>query len=331
MSRTKKEPGCAATLRDVALAAGVSTATASRVLNGIAGKATAETVARVRRCADSLAYRPLAAARELRRGQGDLVALLAPNLANPTMAALAAAIETALRADDTGVILCDTHDAVALQDRTLTAIRALRPRATVMLGAVPSDGLAAFRRDGDRLLFVARRCPDAPEAPFIGIDDRVAGAAVAGQLLTGGAARLAVIHGPLFSSATSERVAGFRAAAGTALAPRDVLGGEGLDHLLVGEQGARRLLRRGSVPDGLMCTSDLIAFAAHRTFERAGVPAMPRIWGFDGGPLNAWVAPWLSSVVLPYGAIGAAVRDWVAGRLQGAILPFSLDVATAAG
>jgi hypothetical protein len=34
---------------------------------------------------------------------------------------------------------------------------------------------------------------------------------------------------------------------------------------------------------------------------------------------------------LPYGAIGAAVRDWVAGRLQGAILPFSLDVATAAG
>jgi LacI family transcriptional regulator len=84
-----------ATLREVAAAAGVSTATASRVLNGIPGKATEQTVRRVREVAARLAYRPLAAARELRRGVAELVVLLAPNLANPTMATLAAAIETA--------------------------------------------------------------------------------------------------------------------------------------------------------------------------------------------------------------------------------------------
>jgi LacI family transcriptional regulator len=130
----------------------------------------------------------------------------------------------------------------------------------------------------------------------------------------------------MFSSATAARVHGFRAAAGRLLAARDVLGGAGLDHLSTGADAARRLLARGGAPDGVMCTSDLIAFAAHRVFEEAG--AKPRVWGFDGSPLNEWVAPWLSSVVLPYAAFGDAVRDWVAetpGAERGVVLPFRLE------
>jgi LacI family transcriptional regulator len=324
MSRTDFE---AATLRQVAEAAGVSIATASRVLNGVPGKAGAATEARVRQAAERLAYRPLAAARDLRRGRGDLVALLAPNLANPTMAAIAAAIEAALRGDGIGVVLCDTHDEASWQDEALAAVRTLRPRATVLLGAVRSAGLAAMRGE-ERMLFVARRCPDAPEAPFVGIDDEAAGAAVARALLAAGARRLAVIHGPLFSSATAARVEGFRAAAGRKLVARDVLGGDGLDHLATGARAASALLLRGARPDGVMCTSDLIAFAAHRVF--AAEFAVPRLWGFDGNPLNAWVAPWLSSVALPYEGFGGAVRDWVteaAGAERGAVLPFRLEPA----
>lgn len=336
MSRTKRESqGGPATLREVAAAAGVSTATASRVLNGIAGKATAETVKRVRDVAARLAYRPLAAARELRRGVAELVVLLAPNLANPTMATLAAAIETALRPEGIGVVLCDTHDEVALQDDALDATRALRPRATVLLGAVASPALARQQSEGERLLFVGRRSPHAPRGPFIGIDDHAAGRAVAEALRAAGCRCLGVVHGPLFSSATADRVAGFRAAAGRALAAADLLGGEGLDHLQTGEAAALLWRRRGGVPDGIMCTSDLIALSAHRVLAGAGLAAPPAIWGFDGSPLNRWVAPWLSSVVLPYAEIGAAVRDWVVGDAMaagGAILPFRLEAApTAAG
>jgi LacI family transcriptional regulator len=300
------------------------------VLNGVPGKATEATIARVRESAARLDYRPLAAARELRRGQSDLVALLAPNLANPTMAAIAASIETALRREGIGVVLADTHDAAPLQDRALAAMRTIRPRALVMLGAVPSPGLEALRRAGERLLFVARRCPGAAEAPFVGIDDRAAGRAVAHALIRDGAGRLGVIHGPLFSSATAERVAGFAEAAGPLLDPADRLGGEGLDHLRIGEAAAGRLLIRRTRPEGLMCTSDLIAFAAHRSFAEAAPAALPRLWGFDGGPLNRWVAPWLSSVALPYAAFGAAVGAWVTsapGLARGAILPFRLEPA----
>jgi LacI family transcriptional regulator len=329
MSRTK-QASPAATLRQVAEAAGVSIATASRVLNGVTGKATAETVARVRDAAARLAYRPLAAARDLRRGRGDLVALLAPNLANPTMAAIAASIEAALRADGIGVILCDTHDQPGLQDQALAAMRALRPRATVLLGAVRSPGLDAAHVGGERLLFVARRCPGDPAAPFVGIDDRAAGRAAAEALIAQGAKRLAVIHGPLFSSATADRLAGFREAAGRRLAVADVQGGEGLDHLDIGARAAGALLARGALPDGILCTSDLIAFAAHRVLVDAGLSRLPPVWGFDGGPLNGWVAPWLSSVVLPFADYGAAVRDWVlddSGGAAGRVLPFTLSAA----
>ena len=320
------------TLREVAAAAGVSTATASRVLNGIPGKATEQTVRRVREVADRLAYRPLAAARELRRGVAELVVLLAPNLANPTMATLAAAIETALRPDGIGVVLCDTHDEVALQDEALAATRALRPRATVLLGAVASPALAQRQAEGERLLFVGRRCPDAPHAPFVGIDDRAAGRAVAEALFAAGCRRLGVVHGPLFSSATAERVEGFRAAGGRARRASDVLGGDGLDHLRIGAAAAERWRERSSGPDGIMCTSDLIALSLHRVLAASRPKATSMIWGFDGSPLNRWVAPWLSSVSLPYAEIGAAVRGWVVGdaaAAEGAILPFRLDAADA--
>jgi LacI family transcriptional regulator len=81
-----------------------------------------------------------------------------------------------------------------------------------------------------------------------------------------------------------------------------------------------------------MCTSDLIALSLHRVLAALRPAAAPVIWGFDGSPLNRWVAPWLSSVSLPYVEIGAAVRGWVVGdaaAAAGAILPFRLEPAAA--
>jgi len=149
MSRTRlPEPQAGATLRRVAEAAGVSVATASRVLNNIPGKATPETVRRVQAAAEQPTYRPLAAARRLRRGVAEMVALLAPNLANPTMAGMAAAIETALRPEGIGVVISDTHDQAALQDEALAATRAMRPRdGAARRGGEPwSRGLPARGR-----------------------------------------------------------------------------------------------------------------------------------------------------------------------------------------
>ncbi len=63
------------TLRHVALRAGVSTATVSRILNGSAAYSD-ETIARVKQAAADLRYRPNVVARATRTGSGRLVGAL---------------------------------------------------------------------------------------------------------------------------------------------------------------------------------------------------------------------------------------------------------------
>src|SRR5690606_23017353 len=63
------------TLEDVAAAAGVSRATASRVLNGVPSVREAA-VAAVRKAAGDLGYRPNLAARSLARGRHDSIGLV---------------------------------------------------------------------------------------------------------------------------------------------------------------------------------------------------------------------------------------------------------------
>jgi LacI family transcriptional regulator len=133
---------------------------------------------------------------------------------------------------------------------------------------------------------------------------------------------LAVIHGPLHSSATADRLAGFldRAALlGAAVEPDRVLTTADPDHLLIGYDAAARLLEAGTHPRGLFCSSDLIAFGAHRRLREAGVavPGDVAVVGFDDNPLNPWVAPWLSSVKVPYEAFGQAIRATVDALMAG--------------
>jgi LacI family transcriptional regulator len=317
-STRPERPGSQPSIASVAARAGVSIATVSRVVNGVANKASAATTERVRRAILELGYRPISAGRDLRQRSSRIVALLTANLANPAMAAIAAAAEAALRAEGLVMVLCDTHDRPELQDEYLLAMRAQRARAMVLLGAVASPVLARMLQEREPLVFVSRRSPHG-DAPFVGIDNRVAGVEVARHLVERGCRDLAVIHGNLASSATAERLAGFRAEArrlGAGPHRGAILSGAAGDHLRLGYTAMGRLLERGRRPDGLFCTSDLIAFGARRRALEAGLDA-PRdlvVVGFDDSPLNDWVAPWLTSVRVPYDSFGPAIARAIAGR-----------------
>lgn len=328
-------------ITNVAERAGVSIATVSRIVNGVANKAGPDTVARVQRAIAELGYRPVSVGRALRSGESRLVALLAANLGNPAMAAIAASAETALREAGAVMVLCDTHDSPALQDEYLLEMRAQFVRGIVLLGAVPSPQLAACRAAGDPLVFVGRRPPDGPPAAFVGIDNAGAGREVADHFLARGMRDLALIHGPLQSSATLDRITAFRtrlAAAGAPLPAGRIATGDGIDHLAIGHTAMDRLIAAGTRPAGVFCSSDLIAYGAHRRLREAGidVPADVVLVGFDDNPLNDWVAPWLTSVQVPYRAFGAAIVEALAALSAGGtalrtILPHHFVVRGPAG
>lgn len=324
-----------ASLVTVAREAGVSAATVSRIVNGETRRASAQTIARVEAAVAELGYRPNHVGRALRRQQSRIVAMLAPNLDNPAMAAIAVSTEAALRAAGYVMILCDTHDRADLQDEYLQAMRAQLVQGYVMVSAVESPALRdAIARD-EPIVYVSRRNPEGGGA-YVGIDNYAAGAAAADHCLARGITAPAVIVPAQRSSSTGQRAAGFvdrlvargvpEAAIGRASAP-------GLSHLQVGYEAARRLVSQtGGWPQALLCVSDMMAYGAYRLAVEQGV-AIPEnclLIGIDGNPLNSWIAPWLTSVHIPYRDFGPKVVEqlealWTGLSPGDALLAHTID------
>lgn len=302
-----------ASLATVARDAGVSVATVSRIVNGKSGRASAETIARVEESISRLGYRPNPVGRALRRRTSRVVAMLAPNLDNPAMAAIAVSTESALRAAGYVMILCDTHDRAELQDDYLRAMRSQFVAGYVMVSAVRSRELEETIGRGDPMVFVARRNPLGGGA-YVGIDNRAAGADAADFLLARGIDRPGVLMAAQNVSSTAERATGFIERLAARGVPPDAIrraSSRGLSHIEVGYAAATKLVQEGGWPDGIFCVSDMIAYGTYRLAYESGVsvPETCLLVGVDGNAINAWIAPWLTSIRIPYEDFGGHVVD----------------------
>lgn len=300
-----------ASLATVAREAGVSIATVSRIVNGQRGRASADTIARVEDAITRLGYRPNPVGRALKRRASRVIAMLAPNLDNPAMAAIAVSTEAALRDAGYVTILCDTHDRPELQDEYLEAMRSQFVAGYVMVSAVSSRGLQRGVQRGDPMVFVARRSPFGGGA-FVGIDDRGAGADAADYLLARGIDRPAVLMAAQNASSTAERAAGFIARLQDRGVPASAVrrtSAQGLNHIEIGYAAATALVSESDWPAGIFCVSDLIAYGAYRLAREheIAVPDACSLVGVDGNALNAWLAPWLTSIRIPYEQFGSHI------------------------
>jgi LacI family transcriptional regulator len=333
--KKQQHAGQPVSLATVAAQAGVSIATVSRIVNGETRRASAKTVERVRGIVAALGYRPNHVGRSLRRRESRIVAMLSPNLDNPAMAAIAASVETALRSAGYVMILCDTHDRPELQDEYLHAMRSQIVQGYVVVNAVRSDALSTSVARGEPIVFVGRRNPDGGGS-FVGIDDRRAGRDVADHLWALGIRDLAAISPAQGSSASRNRVDGFVSRLVELGLPREAIRqaqAPGLSHLEIGYAAAQRLVDGGRWPRGLFCPSDLMAYGMYRLALESGIriPTECSVVGVDDNNLNAWIAPWLSSVNVPYKDFGGKVLDqlrvlWAGEQPDEQLLPHRLIV-----
>lgn len=146
---------------DVALAAGVSRATVSYVLNDTAGQSIPEeTRARVKAAAEKLGYVPHMAGRTLRRGRSDLVVLLLPDW--PVGASVGSLFEelseAAAARKHTLAILRETEGPAALA----SVIRTLAPAALVTLDEPPA-AIAAVADANGIAIIKALHAEDGPD------------------------------------------------------------------------------------------------------------------------------------------------------------------------
>ena len=113
-----------ATIRDVAKAAGVSTATVSAVMNDSA-YVSPELRSRVQTAIEELDYAPSTVARNLKRGKSQLIAVSVADLANPFFSHIVCLAEAAAAAWGYSLVVFNSDEKTEAEKRILTRIRAL--------------------------------------------------------------------------------------------------------------------------------------------------------------------------------------------------------------
>jgi LacI family transcriptional regulator len=290
------------TLADVAQAAGVSSATASKALNGRLDVAAA-TRERVLAAVTELGYRTGTSRvpGTPRRGVAVVFDLPAsPYILNVLQGVLSSATDARL-----DLLTRLAPDLGARTQRAAARAWIAEQRSSGAIGIVgltlsaPDALLAAAAEAG--LPFVMVDPVDARHRPMTSVrSSNWAGArAAADHLITLGHRRIAWVGGPDSSTAARDRFYGYRAALDAA--------GIDLDPALVrsdrfdvdtGARLARDLLTTPTPPTAIMAADDEIAVGVLATAHELGVhvPGQLSVVGFDDTPQAAWTTPALTTV-----------------------------------
>ena len=326
----------AATLQDVAREAGVSLATASRVLNGSERKVAGAFRERVERAAEALGYTPNMSAQATARGHSPVIALLVADIADPYFGQIAAGV--ARGADERGLVvtISITERDPERENRILRALRGQRPQGLILAasradgidegaGSVSSDSeLEAFERYGGRVVAFGDRPTSAGDRARAITIDNAGGAEELGRRMAALGYRTAIGIGAAEGVRTSDdRLNGFARGFGS--------GGGHMERIHRGdfrrESGAAAMaaaLAEGVEPGTLVFgMSDVVALGAISAIRAAGreVGADIAVCGFDDVPASGDVTPALTTVRLPLNAAGyQAFRaivddDWTQGPL----------------
>ena len=186
-----------ATIKDVAKAAEVSTATVSAVINEsafVSPKLHARVVAAIA----SLDYTPSSAARHLKTGSSQLLALVVSDLANPFFARLVCAAEAAVAAWGYSLVVFNSDEKPENERRILARIRGLSCDGILLVPVGTGSRQDVRDADGQRLPVVLfGRQLDDDEYDSVTIDNVSAGRQVANYLLDLGHRDIATITGPM--------------------------------------------------------------------------------------------------------------------------------------
>lgn len=316
-------PFMTATIRDVAVRAGVSTATVSRSLRGHANVAP-ETRAAVALAARELRYRPSGVARSLKLRSTRTIGLIVTDIENPYFPQIVRAVEDAARAAGYSVLLADGRRD---PDREIESLEVLADREV--------DGLiiastALTRRHTARIREL--RCPivivnsesTIPMVPAI-LSDNVSGGRLAAEhLLSLGHRHFAFVALPREdASAEFDRVRGARLAlaeGGPADSALVVVPGE--TGVSGGEMAVTAALRESPRTTAVICANDLTAIGAIRGLRRSGraVPLDVSVVGFDDIDIVSHLDPPLTTIRQATTEMGewalASLRERMTGELK---------------
>jgi LacI family transcriptional regulator len=315
------------TLADVGRLAGVSAATASRVLNSGDLRVAEALRKRVLAAAEELDYVPNAHAQALMRSDTLAVGVIVFDVNNPYFTEIISGILSVAAQAGRLVTIGNVYRDPETEMRYLGLLRSQRVGSMILTGSGRTDPaynrrlqarLDGFRAAGGRVALIGRH----EVSGDLVLPDNLGGADAAARALLGlGHTRIALITGAEDMTVTVDRTRGFVercAAAGHPVPPERIVSGR-----FTREGGASAmvaLLERCPDVTAVFCLADTMAVGAlgvlrHRAID---VPEQMSVLGFDDISLAADLTPALSTVRVPLVKMGEAAIRLILERDGGA-------------
>lgn len=290
----------AATLKDVARAAGVSIKTVSNVINDYQ-HIRADTKQRVEDAISELGYSPNLSARSLRSGRTGVIGLAVPELSLSYFAELADAIIKAAERRGLKVLIEQTGGDRSHELEILSSPRLRMTDGLLFSPLGMSDEDAHHLNVNFPLVLLGERIFGGP-TDHVTMSNVASARAATAHLLAKGRRRIAVVggHRDEIIGSAGLRLRGYREAldeAGIDFDP-DLVGYATLWHRSNGATTMRELLDSGVQFDAVFGMNDTLALGAMRVLQEAGrrIPDDVAVIGFDDLDEGQYSLPTLSTI-----------------------------------
>ncbi|MDO9378511.1 MAG: LacI family DNA-binding transcriptional regulator [Nocardioidaceae bacterium] len=308
--------GHAASVKDVAAAAGVSLGTVSNVLNR-PERVSTSTRERVEQAMAELGFVRNETARQLRAGSSRTLAYVMLDAGNPFFTDVAHGMEDAAEDADLSLFLCNSNHLPEREAAYLGRLEQQRVQGVLITPIDPEHPLLEELPARGTPVVVVDRTRDVETHCSVAVDDVHGGRIAAEHLLELGHERIAFVGGPEAIGQVRDRLAGARLAVEAAGLPPSALHVLTTDALTVpqGRDAGARLLARPARerPTAAMCVNDVLALGLLQRCVGLGldVPDDLAIVGYDDIDFASAATVPLTSVRQPRHLIGSKAAELV--------------------
>ena len=276
------------TLKEVALAAGVSRSAVSRTFTD--GASVSEsTRLKVEKAAAQLGYTPNALASSLTTGRTRLIGLVSNNFHNPIFLEVFDLFTRGLQDRGLRPLLVNLSD----ETNPAHSVRMLRQYSVdgvvVASSTLPQDFSRAFKEAAIPVVHSFGRHSSSPQVHVVGIDNIECGRMAARELVSRGYRNVAVLGGPESATSTQDRIEGFTAEMSRHKQVAVSLSYAQAYSFDAGREEMNRLLQQ-SPAEAYFCGDDVLSIGALSALQDAGlrVPDDVGLIGLNDMEMAGW-------------------------------------------
>lgn len=294
----------------IAKLAGVSTATVSKILNGKDQAISEATRKKVLEIVEREGYIPNAIAKSLKINNTKTIGLIIPDVMNLFFSELARGVEDSADKVGYSVILCNTDNSEAKENKYLHVLQGKRVDGIIM-AAVANKSDISLKNCEPPLVLLDRDIETDQLVGRIRIDNEKGIYDAVSFLLKKGCRNIGFISSELINPLTQARLQGYIKALNDNILSynEDIVFLQDFS-IDTGYVGTLNLIQNSKI-DGICCGNDLIAIGAIRALKEKNIdiPEDVKVIGFDDISISSYIDPPLTTIKQPIYDMGHEAVD----------------------